>query len=144
MLVLAALIFGDDDIEDARERIREAFSGHDDRISFDQNSEDVDGAEPDGAVSLPVSLQKAQPPATTEEEDEDGPSNAERFKLWRMDLATGLRTDDIIWKLLVPTGIVFVLELILVQFWVQWWLYPSLLAGALLAGLGVYQGDQWL
>ncbi|NHX35144.1 MULTISPECIES: hypothetical protein [Halolamina] len=61
-----------------------------------------------------------------------------------MDLATGLRTDDVIWKLLVPTAIVFVLELILVRFWVQWWLYPSLLAGALLVGVGVYRGDQWL
>jgi len=78
------------------------------------------------------------------EADETPPSNAERFKLWRMDLATGLRTDDVIWKLLVPASIVFVLELILVRFWVQWWLYPSLLAGALLVGVGVYRGDQWL
>jgi len=139
-----AIIFGDDVFEEACDRIDGAFEGEDDRISFDENPEEVDDTEPDGAVSLPVPLQKAQPPAPTEDENEDDPSNAERFKLWRMDLATGLRTDDIVWKLLVPTGIVFVLELILVQFWVQWWLYPSLLAGALLAGLGVYQGDQWL
>jgi len=137
-----AIIFGDDSLEGAKERIREAFGGHDDRISFDADAED-DESGPSSAVSLPVPGDEDEPTETAADEDEE-PSNAERFKLWRMDLATGLRTDDIVWKLLVPTGIVFVLELILVQFWVQWWLYPSLLAGALLVGLGVYQGDQWL
>jgi len=138
-----AIIFGDDSLEEAKERIREAFGGHDDRISFDADADGANEQESSGAVSLPVSDNQADQ-ETTDHDDEEPPSRAERFKLWRMDLATGLRTDDIVWKLLVPTGIVFVLELILVQFWVQWWLYPSLLAGALLVGLGVYQGDQWL
>lgn len=145
-----AIIFGDDSLDAARERIREAFGGHDDRISFDDVS-DVDDQEPESsAVALPVPVDESDPPATTNDVDEpeggDGeePSNAERFKLWWMDLATGLRTDDIIWKLLVPAGLVFVLELILVQFWVQWWLYPSLLASGLLAGVGAYQADLWL
>ncbi len=141
-----AIILGEDALEDARKRIREAFGGNDDRISFDGDDRAAVDDEPAGAMALPVPVDEADPPATTDDEAaaEDGPSNAERFKLWRMDLATGLRTDDVVWKLLVPTGIVFVLELILVQFWGQWWLYPSLLAAALLVGLGVYEGDQWL
>ncbi len=140
-----AIIFGDDSLQAAKQRISEAFEGHDDRISFDADA-DADGddeQESSGAVSLPLSADESDQ-ETTDDDGEEPPSRAERFKLWRMDLATGLRTDDIVWKLLVPSGIVFVLELILVQFWVQWWLYPSLLAGALLAGLGVYRGDQWL
>ena len=141
-----AIIFGDDDLEAARERIDEAFEGENDRISFDDGGT-VEVAPEQSAVTLPVPADETEPPVTAddeEEDDEDGPSNAERFKLWRMDLATALRADDIVWKLLVPAAIVLVVELILVQFWVQWWLYPSLLAVALLVGLGVYRGDQWL
>ena len=142
-----AIIFGDDTLETARDRIREALDGHDDRISFAGDAaEESDDVEPEpSAVTLPTPADEAGPAVTADDPDEDEqPSNAERFKLWRMDLATGLRTDDIVWKLLVPAGLVFAAELIFVQFWVQWWLYPSLLAGSLLAGLGVYQGDKWL
>jgi len=146
-----AIIFGDDDTESARERIRKAFNGNDDRVSFDADAEAGDDVDVDGpgtvdkATAMNLPRRAAGDDREPEQEtDEDTPSNAERFKLWRMDLATGLRTDDVIWKLLVPAGIVFVLELILVRFWVQWWLYPSLLAGALLVGVGVYRGDQWL
>ena len=83
-----AIIFGDDDTESARERIRQAFNGQDDPISFDEE------ADPSEA---PV--------------DEATPTDP-----GAMNLATGLRTDDVIWKLLVPAGIVFVLKLILVRF----------------------------
>jgi len=144
-----AIIFGDDDTVSARKRIRQAFNGNDDRISFDADAGDdvhVDGpGTVDEATAMNLPRLAADDDREPEQEtEEDLISNAERFKLWRMDLATGLRTDDVIWKLLVPAGIVFVLELILVRFWVQWWLYPSLLAGALLVGVGVYRGDQWL
>ncbi len=47
-----AIIFGDDSLEEAKERIREAFGGHDDRISFDADAED-DEPGPSSAVSLP-------------------------------------------------------------------------------------------
>jgi hypothetical protein len=134
-----AIIFGDDTLENAIERIAEAFEGEDDRIAFDTSTEETESS----AVTLPAPADQAVDD-TVDQDHKDEPSTAERFKLWRMDLATGLRTDDVVWKLLVPAGIVLVVELILVQFWVQWWLYLSLLAGALVAGLIVYRGDQWL
>ena len=134
-----AIVFGDDSRAEATMRILESFDGDDDRITFAGEATDADAAA-DSSVTIPDS---SGLPAVAEV-DESDPSNAERFKLWRMDVATGLRTDDVVWKFGVPAAVVLVVELILVQFWVQWWLYPPLVAGAVLAGLLSYKGDQWL
>jgi len=78
-----------------------------------------------------------------ESTDSDDYTASERFKLWRMDLASGLDADSLVWRFLLPVGTVLAVELIIVRFWVAWWLYPPLLAVAILAGIGFYQGTSW-
>ncbi|NHX35145.1 MULTISPECIES: hypothetical protein [Halolamina] len=82
-----AIIFGDDDTETARERIREAFNGNDDRISFggddrgDADVDDVEAGNGSGAMNLPAPTDGD--PESEADDDADDASNAERFKLWR-------------------------------------------------------------
>ncbi|WP_324662418.1 hypothetical protein [Haloarcula sediminis] len=133
-----AIIFGDDTREEARERILATFGGDDDRIYL----EDAAAEESHGdAIEMPSD--KTKPVFEAEESDSEPASWTERFKLWRMDLATALRTGELVWKFGVPALLVLMAELILVRFWVQWWLYPPLIAGALVAGIITYRADRW-
>ncbi|QLD84799.1 hypothetical protein HWV23_03410 [Natronomonas halophila] len=147
-----AIIFGDDTVEKAKAHIRSAFEGEADTLSLEEGVTDpfdealTPAVRPiDDQPEAETVIQVPDRPDESDDAGDDGPaaSASERFKLWRMDLATSLQTSALIWRLLVPAAIVFVLELIVVQFWVQVWLYPSMLAAALLVGLGVYKTDQW-
>lgn len=130
-----AIAFGDDDLEGLCERVRSAFDGENDTIRLGDR-DDVGG--------LPAPFEPAFEHEEETTDTADDLEASERFKLWRMDLASGLDADSVVWRFLLPVGIVLALELILVRFWVAPWVYPPLLAVALLAGIGFYQGSSWL
>lgn len=132
-----SIIFGDDTLEDATEHILSSFAGDEDSLTLADASDEVEEAVDAG---LPVSPDKEHP----DDADDDADENrgwAERLKLWRMDLAASIRTDELVWRFGVPAAVVFVLELILVEIWVQWWLYPAMLSAAILAGIVSYKAS---
>jgi len=135
------IAFTDDPVDELTGRITDAFeTGDDDVLRFE--GDDVE-QEPE-KLNLPVP--EADTPATENrgpEDSENGLSRPEWFALWRKDLASGLQTDTLIWRFLVPVMLVLVVELIAVQFWVTWWIYLVLIAGALLGGIGVWRGTLW-
>lgn len=67
----------------------------------------------------------------------------ERLKMLRMDAAAAIDADDIIWRLLVPAAIVFVLLVVIARIWVWWPLYIVFAALALSIGALVYGVTLW-
>lgn len=137
------IAFADDPVDELADRIETAFrTGEDDILRLE---DDDDTGE--SVSNLPVPAGEVLP-ATTDSRfgrfpPEQELSRPERFALWRKDLASALQTNTLIWRFLVPIGVMLAVELILVRFWVAWWLYPVLVAGALLGGLGVWRGTLW-
>jgi len=136
------IAFADDPVDELASRIREAFDGAgDETLRFGSASDqDVDDGEAD---NLPVRVREQEQGVeahSPDEEGEQGPTRAERFALWRKDLASSLRSDSLIWRFLVPAVLIFGAELIIAQFWVIWWLYPVMVAGAILGGLVIWRG----
>ena len=140
------IAFADDPVDELAERIETAFgSGDDDILRLEDD--DAADQETDSASNLPVPAREVLP-ATTDSRfgkypPEQQLSRPERFALWRKDLASAIQTNTLIWRFLVPTGILLAIELILVRFWVAVWVYPVLVAGALLGGIGVWRTTLW-
>lgn len=84
--------------------------------------------------------QEDSAPDTEKEDKEDSNGSDDRslyaeWSMWWMDTATTLDASDLIWKVTIPAAVVFLLELLAVQLWVQWYIYPVLASGALLVGI---------
>lgn len=140
------IAFTDDAVDELTERIEDAFrNGEDDLLRL---QDDVDTAASGSESKLPVPAREVLPSTTDSRSGRFPPeqelSRPERFALWRKDLASALQTNTLIWRFLVPTGVLLGIELILVRFWVAIWIYPVLVAGALLGGIGVWGSTLWL
>jgi hypothetical protein len=72
-----------------------------------------------------------------EAEDSDDADVWTSLRLFRLELASIVDLNAVLWKFITPAAITFVGLLLLVQLWVQWWAYPILAAVAAFVG-GLY------
>lgn len=67
----------------------------------------------------------------------------ESYKVARLDLASSLDLDEILWSVLVPAGLTVAGILLVVRLWVQPWLYVPILAAGILVGILNYGRVLW-
>lgn len=78
----------------------------------------------EGETEVPVDLP----------EEERGLSWREGWKLWRMDTAARLETQEILWQFLAPAMVATGLLIVAAGIWLRVWIYPLLLAVGVLIG----------
>jgi len=126
-----------DDLGDLAETIRWGFAGRHERIEHDA---DHDAPRRVETVSWWSDALSREWPDDGETRD---PSIGERFAVFRKDIAAAFDTGDVLWRFIVPALVVFVLELVVVRFWVSIWLYPVLLSTALFLAGAWYVAGKW-
>ncbi|WP_227132347.1 hypothetical protein [Halorubellus salinus] len=106
--------------------------------------EDVETQEVTGIRSaLRAFFGRGPAPATSEDvddvEDESGRDEwLEEWKLLKLDVATAVNFDRLVWQFAVPGLVTIVGLLIVAQFWIKPFLYPPLFAVGVLVGLLYY------
>jgi hypothetical protein len=104
-------------------------------------------AESAGATGLWSALRsffgsgEPQPGADVDDVDDEGSQRDEWLEEWKMlklDVATSINFDRLVWQFAVPAVVTIVGLLIVAQFWIRPYLYPPLFAGGVLVGLLYY------
>lgn len=85
---------------------------------------------------------------STDKADDDSDDDSldpwrEQYKLFRLDLASTLDFDRLLWQFAVPALVTVAGLLIVVRLWVQPWLYPALFAAGVIVGLLNYLRISW-
>lgn len=88
-----------------------------------------------------------EPAVTDAAEDVDGADEREtqedlplgaQIALARNDIAAGFDIETFLWRAGGPFVVTFLVQLLVLQIWVQWWLYPVMAAVSAFVGAGYY------
>ncbi|MFC4553555.1 MULTISPECIES: hypothetical protein [Halorussus] len=129
------LALSSDSIEELAQNLRWGFDGRNERIKAEIEETEYVDTESWWSRALTVEWPR--------DDNERALSGPERMKLFRMDLASALNTDDVLWRFAVPALVVFVLEVLVVRVWVVWWLYLVLASVALFVAALGYVTVKW-
>lgn len=128
--------FADDSVAGLAQNLRWGFEGKHERIKAELKETEYADVESWWSGELASDWETG--------DDERDLLTVERWRLFRMDLATSLDADTLLWRFAVPACVVFVIELLVVRVWVSWWLYPvfvviALFVAGLFYAIGTYR-----
>ncbi|QCC57297.1 hypothetical protein DVR14_00590 (plasmid) [Natrinema thermotolerans] len=125
--------------------IRAAFDGEGhNEVAFNPPGAETDDDETD---SDSLALERRDPAAdpidaadvTDAEGDEsDGPDFWTQLRLFRLELASAVDFNGVLWRFLVPAGLAFVGIMLWLRIWIQPWVIPIVVAISVFLGGGYY------